>query len=217
MFQVPKKYRVVAVIISLAIIVGSSLYLWQLRPQESHRTAHMEAIGERAAKELAQQLPEGASIILVAHAFPGRDLLEPSVAAFIRAAVEQGLVLRSLEFPFGVSRKYDIVFESDVIWHETYKQIAMRNQDVDAIVSLVGIPVADSEEALQSLGDGLPPLMVVAVRKHGLRPLFEAGVVTWALALSPDPASVEVASADPVEWVNLRYNFYSAAQFDDLP
>lgn len=179
----------------------------------------IEGLGQIAGEETATFLGSGTTVVLVAYPEGPSKHLKLQQDALKGALEDGGVSVKAVESLQGNDYAAGMIpMEMGGFPVEELIRIGQTHPDVDAIVSMVGAPWLQGDEAM-SIPESLPQLVVAqGVMMLGAADMFHSGIVTMAIMPRTDMApDAQEEPKTTREWFDRYFQVVTADTAMDLP
>ena len=210
-----KKPLVIGICAGAIAISILSLFLTQCERSPKIDLSRSEAATEGLGKRLGQELPQGSKVVLV--------VMDPKIDSPVFRAQTKGFDrgLDPYEGKIKIVDRVKIKFEdsargtSSGMPNKVYFDILKDNPDVDAIVSMVGIPMLTDGE-IDQLPANIPRLYAVILYHVGVKRAFEEGILSAAVIPRNERIEQSNDPQDADALFNKYYTYITEQNYETL-
>jgi len=210
-----KKPLVVGVCVAAIIISILSLFITQCEKTPKIDVSRYAAAAEGLGKRLGQELPDGAKIVLVS--------MDPSIESQVFSAQMKGFDKGIAPFTSKVNivERYNIKLEDmsrgtgSGMPTKVYLDVIQKYPTVDAVASLVGIPLLSDEE-IDQLPANIPKLYAMILYGIGVKRAFDEGILSAAVIPKYEKVEEGGDPKDSEALFNKYYRYVTEEDYESL-
>ena len=220
--KISEEKKPIVMIVAIIVIVISVFSMMRTAggPKAKIDMDRFESLGRFAAEETANFLGGPKDVVVIAMTTDPAPALKKQQEAFLDALKDAKINVVAVEVvSAGPDEMPIMAMEMGMLSMEDYADIVQRHSGVDALVSLVGLPMS-RPDSMVSLPDQMPPLIVAQSMgmMMGVRELMDSGAVTMAIMPRMDVGpETEDKPQTHREWFDRYFQVVTADNAAEIP